>query len=482
MPQTASATARSAFFVVNPLVSHIRRNRQSALEFAVERFKAHRVTAIGEQHAGMFVGSLAENGCVRTFLRDLCRALHNDSDARFRYLVVEFDEAAMEGDNALGDHVAPPGTVNRKAHWFAAYMQSSLALKEVFLTIAREIPDTELEVVGIDRREGNLAIDRSEDWFLGTDIQQGPQETPGEFRARRREIRTQRYEELNQASREREEAATALFESRVLARLGSDRALIYYGADHIREGQPEPDQGFGFSENTFVRRLIANDNGLSGDDVYAIATVYPGTLRSMQATSARHGRRDDGAHANLVRIFDLLRAEFPADHSLGFDVDEARFALLPIDRNTAYPLGEQFDGCLFFRDLNLWDGHARPPEMAPMSARPGISITSVIPSLASPGNAVFVYGYVLTSELEVAVHTRSAAASADLADDTRFPCTEVHLINENLLRATIPAPGGIPVSGQRATIEVRRRQPPDLRILSEYETAVLRDAFRYRIG
>ena len=208
------------FFVVNPFVSHVRRHLQSALDFLVEKFKDHRVTAVGEQHAAMYLASMTENGCVRMFMRDACRALADDADARFRYLVVEFDEDAML--NTLGPWetmTVPPGTVNRKAYWFASYMQSSLALKEVFLDIARNIPDSQLEVVGIDHRAGNLDIDSSDDWLLGNDLEQRDDETYPEFQARRRETTSRRSEELTDASQQREAEATRRFEQRVLARL-----------------------------------------------------------------------------------------------------------------------------------------------------------------------------------------------------------------------------------------------------------------------
>ena len=255
---------------------------------------------------------------------------------------------------------------------------------------------------------------------------------------------------------------------------GDDRALIYYGADHVREGRSAEDTAGGFSENTFVRRLIANDNGLSADDVYAIATVYPGTLRTHLGRSLRYGRRDDETGANLVRIFDVLRAEFPSRPNLGVDVDEARYALLALDRNTAYPLGEEFDGCLYFRDLNSWDGTTQPPASAVGHVRgqPPLTISSVIPSVAAPGNTIFIYGYVLSEDAEVAI----------VSHDQRFPCTDVRVINENVVSVRVPEPDGIPVSGQRASVAVRRRLPPDQQLIDEWQESRLSDAFRYRIG
>ncbi|MEM7151370.1 MAG: hypothetical protein AAF799_00940 [Myxococcota bacterium] len=493
-PHATSRPSRSAYFVVNPFVSHIRRNFASAIDFALERFKEHRVMAIGEQHASLFVAPTAENGCVRMFLRDLVRALHADADCRLRYLVVEFDEEAMRAAQGPWEQMeVPPGTVNPKAHWFASYLVSSTALREVFVAIAREIPSSELEVVGIDHRVGPLAMDAAEEWIFAEDLERGETETPAEFSARRLRVTAERGEQLRVATNEREEVATRRFEERVLGPLGDDRALVYYGSDHLREGRPAATD-VGFTEHTFVRRLIRRDNGLSADDIYAVATLYPGSMRRNVSLdgpdNVLYGRRGNEPQIALARAFDVLRAEFPDAPNLGFDVDEARFALLPIDRDTEYALGERFDGCFYFRDLNRWDGHTAPPDEAEASpASPPLSITSTIPSLSWPGNTIFVYGYVLTEDTEVLVEVPSPGGRPA----EQFPCTDVVFVNENLIQATVPFPGRLRPNGTSVNVIVRR--PFRLGLFGEssesgsgsggaqsYESAKLLGAFRYRFG
>ncbi|PRQ04758.1 hypothetical protein ENSA5_05230 [Enhygromyxa salina] len=479
LPQTTPvAGARSLRFVVNPLVSYLRAHRQSALDFAVDKFKRHRVTAIGEQHAPGFSAIGDENGCVRMFLRDLCLALHADSDCRFRYLALELDENAVrQRVGGWETMVLPPGVVNRKAHWLAE-AGFRPALSEIFRAIAQRIPDTELTVVGIDHRVGELSYDRAGAFTRGLDggdVQRAPNESQAEFERRRDQSIEDRQREYNQLSLERDREAANNFERQILANLGSARALIYYGATHLREGRVEPGRHYytGITNNTFIRQLINRDNGLSADDVCSLVSVYPGSGRRERSISTRELRREVADEVQLVRIFDLLRAEFPDDDNIGFDVDDSRFAILPIDRSNAYPIGERFDGCLYFRDLNNWDGQTQPPEGARSQPAqvPELSVTSVIPMRASPGNTIFIYGFVLSADTEVTVVTRGPEGPG-----ARFACTDVVCINENVIRARVPRPGATPVGGQEATIQLSRRGAP-----SSGEAVELLGAFRYVI-
>jgi hypothetical protein len=495
LPQTGLvAGARSLRFVINPLVTHVRNHGQPALDFVVDKFKHHRVTTIGEQHAPTFSSQLSptarrlENGCVRMFLHDLCVALHADSDARFRYLAFELDENVMI--QRFGHWQAmqlPPGVVNRKAHWFA---ESGFApcLTEVFRTIAQQIPEDQLEVMGIDHRVGDLAYERAGDfmgWVRGRDLQAQPGESPEAYRQRYNQTTAERQQRYTQASRDRDLHAADNFERMVLDHLGDDRALIYYGTTHLQEGPSDPGGHHyysGISNRTFVRLLIERDNGLEQDEIYTIATTFPGSERERRSLSARELREEIAHEVQLWKILDVLRAEFPDEHNIGFDVDEARFAILPVDRSRSYPLGERYDGCLYFRDLNSWNGQTRPPadSFADWADVPDLSVTSVIPMRASPGNTIFVYGFVLTADTEVAVVTRGPNGQP-----SRYPCTDINCINENVLSVRVPSPGATPVGGQEATVELSRPNLPPRQANNDPnppEAIELRGAFRYVIA
>jgi hypothetical protein len=443
------ADARSLRFVINPLVTHVRAHRQSALDFIVERFKEHRVTTVGEEHAPSFSASSPENGCVRTFFRDLCQALHADANARMRYVVFELDEAAMV--QRLGpwqNVVLPVGVVNRKAHWLAEGSFQP-AFREIFRALSR-MPEDQVEVVLIDQRVGGLAYG-------------APFPDPADY---------------PRLSLERDTAAARNFERDVLARLGDDRALVYYGFAHLREGPAvENDSDSGITARTFIRQIIEGDNGLSADDIYTAITAFAGSGRPRGPYSAQP-LRDEVPHGpQRLRVYDLVRAEFPDEINLGFDLDEARYAVLPIDRSHNYPLGQRYDGFLFFRDLNLWDGRTQPPaaSVALPDAVPDLSITGVIPMWAAPGSTIFVYGFVLTADTAVTVRTRGPNGQI-----TSYPCTNVVLINENVLSATVPSPGGFPVRGQEASVQLSRpNMPPDHDPADPIE---LLGAFRYVIG
>lgn len=478
LPQTTKIEgARSAHFVINPLVSHVRANKQSAMDFTIEGFKRHRVTAIGEHHSPTFSASGPENGVVRMFMRDLCNALHADADARFRFLAVELDEAAVVA--RFGDWqaiVLPPGVVNRKAHWLAEVVAPRAALREIFRAIAR-MPEDQVEVALIDHRVDELAYDRVGDymnWLFGGDLQQNADETPEQFEQRRNQTLDERQPDYTRRSLERDTVAATNFERMVLDRLGDGRALIYYGANHLREGPSDLGGHYysGMTNNNLIRQLIERENGLSADDIYTIESVFPGMARLVRTISVRQLRREHAHEIQLLRIFDLLRAEFPDDHNIGFDVDDAQFAFRPIDRSATYPLGERFDGCIYFRDLNSWDGQTQPPAeaIAQADAVPDISVTSVIPGRASPGNTIFVYGFVLTVDTQVTVVTRSGGQTS------QFQCTDVVCLNENLISARVPMPGSYPVGGQEAHIQISRPGAPN-----PDKPAELLSAFRYVI-
>ncbi|HLT35642.1 MAG TPA: hypothetical protein VK034_05135, partial [Enhygromyxa sp.] len=117
-------------------------------------------------------------------------------------------------------------------------------------------------------------------------------------------------------------------------------------------------------------------------------------------------------------------------------------------------------------------GQTRPPDgsMAERDDVPDISVTSVIPMRAAPGNTIFIYGFVLTDDTQVTVVTRSGGQTSE------FPCTDVVCLNENLLSATVPMPGSYPVTGQEATIQLSRPNAPN-----PDDPAQLLSAFRYMI-
>ncbi|HLT39587.1 MAG TPA: hypothetical protein VK034_25055, partial [Enhygromyxa sp.] len=341
---------RSHRFVVNPLVSHVRANKQSAMDFAVAQFKSHRVTAIGEQHNASFSSS-GPNGCVRTFIRDLCETLHADDDARFRFLAVELDEQAMIARVGHDWQATPlpPGIHNRKAQWLVEEVRVGATLGQIFQAIAR-MPEDQVEVALIDHRVGDLAYDRTNNYinwvFHNGAPDPRPGESPEQLEQRRNMTPEERRQDYTRVSLERDIGAASNFERMVLNRIGDGRALIYYGAAHLRESPSASDgqEASGMTDNTFVRQLIERPNGLSADDIYSIASVWPGMGRDERTLSARELRREQAHRIQLLRIFDVLRAEFPDDLNLGFDVDAAQFALRPIDRGATYVLGERFDG------------------------------------------------------------------------------------------------------------------------------------------
>jgi hypothetical protein len=470
LPQTSPVDrARSHYFVINPLVTHVRANRQSALDFVVDRFKRHRVTAIGEQHSPAFSSSGRENGCVRMFIRDLVRALHADPQARFRYFVAEFDDAAVMA--RFGDwrtSPAPPGIANRKAHWLAeGYFRGDPAYREILRAIA-QIPEDQVEVVGVDHRVGRLAHDRPPgeltEWLGGRDLQQAPNESPEQFQQRREQVINAREQEMTGLFSDREAQTAENCHRLVLSRLGSDRALIYYGGDHFLE-RPSPGLRFlsGVTTNTFVRRLIQS-NRLSADDIYSIQSMFPGALR--RSLSSIDARRAFAHEVELLRILDTLRAEFP-DGSIGFDIDEGGFAVCPARHPTdraSLNLRALIDGCIYFRDLNSWNGRTLPPaeSMAQYDNEPALSITGVIPTLAGPRSTIFIYGFVLTANTRVTVVTR---------EGSEFACSDVVCINENVIRAKVPWLG---YSRQQIDVYLYRQMANGHDILE-----VLGSAFRY---
>jgi hypothetical protein len=482
LPHTAPAgRQRSLRFVVNPLVSHVRAHQQSALDFVVDRFKRHRVTSIGEEHGPHFsthipTGRIRENGCVRMFIYDLLIALHAAQDARLRYFVVEWDEERLAerfrerfGGDWRTSTTIPPNIVNRKAYWFAEILQNVNPAYAAIFRVIQSIPPSELEVVGIDYRTGDLAYGDPNGFLASLNGDDLPNGTPEERETRRQKLedRQRRYREL---SDEREAFAAKNFRTMVLDRLGDDRALIYYGANHLREGLGDSRGHYysGFTNRPFVRRII-EDGALSSDDIYSIYSVFAGTTRGLRTLGDEDLGPEVAHEVDFVRIFDVLRAEFPDEHSLGFDVDNAHHALHPSDGRTQYPISERYDGCIYFRDLNNWNGQTRPPaaSTAERANPPDLSITDVIPARAEPGNTVFIYGFVLTANTQVTMVTRGADGS-----EVRVPFSDVVCMNENLIRAQVPMAASVPGMRQGATVQLTRQ--PNL-------TAELRSAFRYMI-
>lgn len=461
LPHTTASRDRSIHFVINPLVTHVRARRQTAMEFVLDKFERHRVTAIGEQHQPSFGATGTENGCVRMFVRDLCQALHARPEARFRFLVVEFDEAALiDRFGHWQNAPAPPDIPNLKAWWLAENLAVSPALQAIYRAVER-MP--EVEVVGIDDRSAITYAPQRE-----------PHETDQQYQQRRDRVRNEWEQRYTELSHERDRNAADNFERMVLSRLGDDRVLIYYGANHLREtGDPGEHYYSGMTNRTFVRELIERDNGLSATDIYSIFSLWSANDRIARSLSAREHRQEIAHEVQLLRIFDILRAEFPDDRSLGFDVDEAEYALRPIDRSARYPLGERFDGCIYFRDLNSWDGQTQAPLPAtpqpPESA--DLSITSVIPERAAPGNVIFVYGFVLTDSTQVTILTRTEGGQP-----AEYPCSHVHCVNDNLIRATVPSPGPSRFGGEHVTVRLTRAGAPPTE-----EPVELQFAFRYTL-
>jgi hypothetical protein len=144
--------------------------------------------------------------------------------------------------------------------------------------------------------------------------------------------------------------------------------------------------------------------------------------------------------ATLARTYDLLRAEFD-DASLGFDIDEAEGHSIVFETGLSHTLGEAYDGYLFYRDLNSWNGTANLPEAdrARRGPLPPLRISRVVPSTAPAGNPVFLYGHVFTSDVQVRFGSQLLTP---------------RVINENVCEVRVP----VRSSGAAVDVSVERPQ------------------------
>lgn len=470
----AGSEARAREGVVIPLVHYIRRHREAADAFILRNFARHRITAIGEYHENP--GSNAgfenppnarnENICVRLFMRDIVIQLYRERARNgLRFLVIESDEEEITRelgyhwrDRPLSDRSTyPAGTRNRSAYWHAQSLPRgrarrdipNLAFMEALLQISRECDDGGLEVVGVDTF------------------------------ARRQDLEGWGPDGGMQPAHEAREARIAEnIRTRVLSRMGErERALIYYGMGHLTEENVEPPGTPRLTPGgTYLQRLAASGQ-LRPGDVYTVATFYEGSATLVDEMSAPGGG-DDTVDVVLARIYDMLRAEFD-DHNLGFDIDDAQSDSIVFETGLRHSLGEAYDGYLFFRDLNSWDGRANLPE-ADRSRRyavqPPLRITQVVPSTAPAGNPVFLYGHVFTSNTQV-----------------RFGphlLTPTRIVNENVCEIRVPpgtAGAVVDVAVERMPIgPVSTARDDTDRLLDELitppdrpRTRTLRGAFRY---
>ncbi len=492
LPQVAEGSREHAREgVIIPLASYIRRHRETADAFVLGKFTGHRITAIGECHenrgtsGGFEEGPAArtENICVRLFLRDIVLQLYRQrARTRLRFLVIESDEDEITRemgyhwqDRSLSDRSTyPAGTRNRSAYWHARSLERgrprhqipNLAFMEALLEISRSCDDSDFEVVGVDYFARRQELEGG---------QPAPEGESPEERMRRREEDMCRMESAHE---EREQRITENLRRKVIARLGSeDRALMYYGMGHVEERDVEPAGTPRLvSAGSCLQRLAASGD-LSPADVYTVATCYEGTAAPDYEMSAPGGG-DDTVDSVLVRIYDLIRAEFEDCHSLGFDVDEAENDSIVFETGLHRSLGEAFDGYLFFRDLNSWNGTANLPEAdrARRNARqPPLRVTQIIPDTAPAGNRVFVYGHVFTGGTRVRLGSHLLTP---------------RIINENVCEISVPSGS----SGAQVDVAVERlptgssAASGDLdRLLEDLATPpgtpltyTLRRGFRYR--
>jgi len=420
--------------VAIPFIHYINRNRMAADEFIRRQFVNYRVTAIGEQHhAWDGYEGRRENICVRLFLQDLVLRLYQDrEETRLKFLVLECDEAQIMSelgyhwsDRSLSDtSTYPSGTQNRSAYWFAQSFprgrsrsdNPNLALMEALLSISRTCGDAHLEVVGID-----------------------------DFTERERLEDSSNIEEFQVAHERREELLASRLNERVLQRLGDDRALIYYGMDHLQEADIDPEDDARLTNQSFLQRLAASGGtiALAPEDVYTVAACYDLTQGPESGVNAMC-QQNVPVDQTLVRIYDMLRAEFPDEESLGFDIDEAENNAIMLHLGLQNTLGEVFDGYLFFRDTNSWNGSANLPEAdrTSRSDLPHFRVSRVVPSVAYPGNTVFIYGHFFPSEWDITVSFGT------------YESPNVEIRNENLLAAEVPEAVG--AAGTTVDIEISR--------------------------
>lgn len=416
---------RQHYGVMIPLAHYIRNNRESADDFICRKFREHRVTAIGENHSSDEVSGLSENVCVRLFIRDLVLRLYRDDSANLKFFCLEIDESLVTPP--LESMTIPAGIVNRKAHWFAQYCEregsEQPAYIEILRAISRTCSEERLEVVGIDCQyiDGQVI---TQGYMMGSDI---PEDTPAEEREQELQRRTALF-------RRREEATEHNFQG-VLDRMQpEERALIFYGVDHLREATISPISAFDrLDPRSFVQRLAGS---LSPDDIYTVVTAYEGLptptddiLHPGMNAKLQDVREYD---FTLARIYDLLRAEFD-DHSLGFDIDEAENHRILLHLSRRHRLGEVYDGYLFFRNLNSWNGSARlsGPRQTERTNPPPLRVTRVVPNAAilRPQIIIFVYGHFFEPVPRVSVGDESCGFHA---------CTDVRLINQNVLQTQVP--------------------------------------------
>ena len=423
----------------------------------------HRVTAIGEEHQSFYgVERRDENVCVRLFLRDIVIQLHRDPEANLKYLVLEVDEqevAERVGGlfSEMDSDWFPPHVLNRKAYWIAESMteRANLALKEALLEISETCHERDLEVIGIDSL---LEMREAE---------------------RRWNAREISVDEFDQYFRRREAQICRNYEERIHLDT-DDRVMMYFGIAHFEESRI----GLGAQEfRSFVEQLARRDsNDLSSDDIYTVTTTYDGLyygdlVGSVHTIDARRrpvGRRPLGS--SILRIYDLLRGEFPDIENLGFDIDEVeRDTIIILHQGSRYRLGEVFDGYLFFRDLNRWDSGAsyqywprrvgtRDDFYSQRTSPPMLRITSLVPYMADPGNIVYLFGNVLDPVPTVSF--------GSLSDDNFYNCTSVTARNENLLEIMVPIEPG------RADFEMAGRTV-DVKVERNGAQFVLLGGFRY---
>jgi hypothetical protein len=246
-------------------------------------------------------------------------------------------------------------------------------------------------------------------------------------------------ERMVASQEEREQRIADNLRDRVLRRLGSDRALVYYGMTHLSEADVEPTGAHRLTTGGSYLQRLADSGDLAPADVYTLTTFYegaPGPENEMSAPGAGAMSVD----ATLARTYDLLRAEFD-DASLGFDIDEAEGHSIVFETGLSHTLGEAYDGYLFYRDLNSWNGTANLPEAdrARRGPLPPLRISRVVPSTAPAGNPVFLYGHVFTSDVQVRFGSQLLTP---------------RVINENVCEVRVP----VRSSGAAVDVSVERPQ------------------------